>query len=346
MPDTSQHGKAGAAVPSMRILVTGSAGHLGEALVRTLRGEGYETHGLDILSSPFTTHVGSITDRELVRRAMEGVDAVLHAATLHKPHVGTHTRQAFVDTNVSGTLTLLEEALAARVRSFVFTSTTSTFGSAMTPERGGPAVWVTEEVKPIPKNIYGTTKVAAEDLCELFHRREGMACLILRTSRFFPEGDDDLETRAEYADANIKANEFLYRRVEIQDVVDAHLVAIDRAPALGFGRYIISATTPFVPDDLVELGVNAPEVVRRYLPDFAAEYARRGWKMFPTIGRVYVNERARTELGWRPRWDFRHVLNALEVDTDHRSPLARTIGAKGYHPGRTDVGPYTVSPSP
>jgi nucleoside-diphosphate-sugar epimerase len=50
-----------------------------------------------------------------------------------------------------------------------------------------PAAWITEEVAPIPRNIYGVTKVAAEDLCELFHRNERLACLILRTSRFFPK---------------------------------------------------------------------------------------------------------------------------------------------------------------
>ena len=328
----------------MRVLVTGSAGHLGEALVRTLREDGHQVIGLDILASSFTSHVGSIADRDLVRSAMTDVDVVLHAATLHKPHVGTHSRQEFVDTNVTGTLTLLEEALAGSVGTFVFTSTTSTFGAAMTPRPGEPAVWVTEGVRPIPKNIYGVTKTAAEDLCELFHHRHGMACVILKTSRFFPEEDDDPRTRAAYEDANVKANEFLYRRVELQDVVDAHLCAMERAHAIGFGRYIISATTPFAPDDLRELGVSAPEVVERYFPDFVEEYERRGWRMFPSIGRVYVNARARAELGWTPRWDFRHVLDSLKEDADHRSELTRVIGSKGYHAERFDQGPYPVSP--
>ena len=87
----------------MRVLVTGSAGHLGEALVRTLADEGHEAIGLDILASPHTAVVGSIADRELVRRTVAGVDAVINAATLHKPHVGSHSRQDFVDTNVAGT---------------------------------------------------------------------------------------------------------------------------------------------------------------------------------------------------------------------------------------------------
>jgi len=171
-----------------------------------------------------------------------------------------------------------------------------------------------------------------------------MACVILKTSRFFPEEDDDPRTRAAYEDANVKANEFLYRRVELQDVVDAHLCAMERAHAIGFGRYIISATTPFASDDLRELGVTAPEVVERYFPDFVEEYERRGWRMFPSIGRVYVNARARVELGWTPRWDFRHVLDSLKEDADHRSELTRVIGSKGYHAERFDEGPYPVSP--
>ncbi|HZD47178.1 MAG TPA: NAD(P)-dependent oxidoreductase, partial [Silvibacterium sp.] len=168
----------------MKFLVTGSAGHLGEALVRTLRDAGHEVVGLDILKSPYTTKVGSITERSVVEDAMGGVDVVFHAATLHKPHVATHSRRAFVDTNITGTLNLLETAAAAGVRSFVYTSTTSVFGDALIPPAGEPAAWITEEVAPVPRNIYGVTKSAAEDLCQLFHRNHGLACVVLRTSRF------------------------------------------------------------------------------------------------------------------------------------------------------------------
>src|SRR5882672_5066489 len=154
----------------MKILVTGSAGHLGEAIVRTLQDTSHEVAGVDILHSNATNRVGTIADRAFVKSCMEGVDTVLHTATLHKPHVGTHSKQDFVDTNITGTLNLLEEAVAAGVSSFIFTSTTSAFGSALTPPAEAPAAWVTEDVAPIPKNIYGVTKTAAEDLCELFHQ--------------------------------------------------------------------------------------------------------------------------------------------------------------------------------
>lgn len=324
----------------MRILVTGSAGHLGEGLARVLAAAGHDVVGLDLLASAHTTVVGSIADRECVRAAVSGVEAVIHAATLHKPHVGSHGRGEFVDTNISGTLNLLEEAVAAGVGRFVFTSTTSTFGRALTPGTGDPAAWITEDVAPLPRNIYGVTKTAAENLCELVWRDHGLPCLILRTSRFFPEDDDRPDAREAFDDLNLKVNELLYRRVDLQDAVDAHLLALEHAPEIGFGRYIISATTPFGPEDLAELHRDAPSVVARLFPDYEEVYARRGWTMLGLIDRVYVNARAREELGWAPVYDFRYALNRLAIGEDPRSPLALEVGAKGYHAEPTGV--YTT----
>ena len=65
--------------------------------MRTLRGQGRAAIGLDLIPGPFTDEVGSIADGAQVARAMAGVDAVLHAATLHKPHVATHPRGTFVE---------------------------------------------------------------------------------------------------------------------------------------------------------------------------------------------------------------------------------------------------------
>lgn len=315
----------------MKILVTGSAGHLGEALMRTLESSEHQAFGFDRLPSRYTHHVGSIEDRARVREHMRGVDAVLHTATLHKPHVATHTNSDFVATNIQGTLTLLEEASTAGVRCFVFTSTTSTFGRALSPTAGQPAAWITEDVVPVPKNTYGVTKVAAESLCEMFHRNTGLAVVILKTSRFFPEEDDDPVQRSQYADDNSKTNELLFRRVDLADAVDAHLLALQRAGALGFGRYIISATSPFQRSDLAELNHDAPAVVRRYLPELDELYRARGFRMFSRIDRVYVNDRAREDLGWRPRFDFKHVLSRMRAGQPLQSELATLVGSKGYH---------------
>ena len=308
--------------------------------MRVLGEEGHDVIGLDVLASLHTTVVGSIADRACVRRCMAGVDAVVHAATLHKPHVESHPRTEFVDTNITGTLNLLEEAVAAGASRFVFTSTTSAFGRALTPEEGEPAAWITEDVAPVPRNIYGTTKTAAENLCELIARDHGLPCLILRTSRFFPEADDRDDVRSTYADLNLKVNELLYRRVDIEDVVSAHLLALERAPAIGFGRYIISATSPLTRDDLAAIRHDLPGVVQRLFPDYQELYAQKGWRMFPSIERVYVNALARRELGWSPRYDFRFALDRLRDGEDPRSQLALSIGAKGYHEVSTGV--YTA----
>lgn len=327
----------------MKALVTGSSGHLGEALMRVLRAEPDSVAiGLDLKASPFTTHLGSITDPTCVARCMAGVDVVYHTATLHKPHLVTHSNQNFIDTNISGTLTLLEAAVANGVGCFVFTSTTSVFGDAMRPPPGEPAAWITEDTKPIPKNIYGTTKAAAEDLCQLFHRKHRLNCIILRTSRFFPEEDDNRDRRKNFTGDNIKVNEYLYRRVEISDVVSAHRSAAEKAAALGYGRYIVSATTPFRPEDIQVLNSNAEDVVHRRVPGYRKLYEALGWRMFDRIDRVYLNTAARADLDWTPAYDFKNVLRRCAAGDHMLSPLAVAIGIKGYHDSEFEEGPYPV----
>jgi len=83
------------------------------------------------------------TDRE--------ADFVLHTATPHKPHAATHSRQEFVDTNISGTLKLLEAFVKSGIKGFIYTSTTSTFGDRLRPPENEPAIWVAEDLPPVPK---------------------------------------------------------------------------------------------------------------------------------------------------------------------------------------------------
>lgn len=326
----------------MKILVTGSAGHLGEALIRTLRNTSHDICGIDIKKSPYTDKVVCVSDRKSVQACMKNVDVVMHTATLHKPHVSTHTRQNFIDTNITGTLNLLEEAVKVKTKAFIFTSTTSVFGRALRPQSNTPAVWVDESLTPVSRNIYGTTKFAAENLCELFHYKFKLPCMVLRTSRFFLEEDDNPKMRKIYSNDNIKVNEYLYRRVDISDIVAAHLLAMEQAPRLGFERYIISATTPFSKEDVSALRDNAPQVVERLVPDYVAVYQQKQWKMFSSIERVYDNEKARRQLGWQPRYDFAHIVAQLKNGGDFRSPLAIDVGVKGYHEQQFSEGPFPV----
>lgn len=319
-----------------RFLVTGSSGHLGEALVRTLRDAGVPVSGLDRAPSPWTDVVAPLTDRAALTAALAGVTHVLHTATLHKPHVGSHTRQDFVDTNVSGTLAVLEESAAAGVRGVVFTSSTSAFGRALTPHRDGPATWIDETVVPQVRNVYGATKTAAEELCELAALDPGLPVVVLRVARFFPEADDRDEVRARFDDTALKVVEYCHRRVDVADVVSAHLAAARRAPELGFARYVVSAPSPFTPGDLSDLGRDVPAVLARRAPGVAALLRERGWAV-PAVDRVYSSARAVAELGWTPRWDAEAVAARVRAGLSPRSPLADAIGSKGYHAEPTGV---------
>ncbi|MEO1136462.1 MAG: NAD(P)-dependent oxidoreductase [Pseudomonadota bacterium] len=325
----------------MTTLITGSSGHLGEALCRTFEADGRAYFGIDVKDGAYTSRTGDIADAGFISDVMKGATSVIHTATLHKPHVVTHSKQQFVDVNVTGTLNLLEAAVRESVSAFVFTSTTSVFGNAMRPAPGAPAVRVTEALTPIPKNIYGVTKLTAENLCALFHQDYKLPCLILRTSRFFPEEDDNAAIRNGFDDLNAKVNELLYRRADIADIVSAHTIALERAQDIGFGRYIISATTPFTENDLTKLGRDAPSVLKRRV-DFEHEYVRRRWRMFETLDRVYVNDLARRELGWRPQIDFFSALARLREDENPFSPLKEIIGEKGYHDETFEDGPFPV----
>lgn len=140
----------------------------------------------------------------------------------------------------------------------------------------------------------------------------------------------------------MKTNEFLFRRVDLQDVVTAHLLAGEKASQLGFGRYIISATTPFKKEAITELRCRARLVLQRCVPEFAETYQALGWKMFEGIDRVYDNAAARRDLNWKPEFDFRRILRQVRDGQEPCSPLAIAIGIKGYHTETFSEGPYPI----
>ncbi|MEM7202176.1 MAG: NAD(P)-dependent oxidoreductase [Planctomycetota bacterium] len=302
----------------MRVLLTGSSGWLGRHVAPLLRERGDAVVGLDVSPGPDTTVVGSIAHRDVVRSTItdHGIDAVIHAAALHKPDIAHHPASRFVDVNVAGTLHLLEAAADAGHDRFVFTSTTSLMISAAIRAEADPttAVWLDRDFGPLqPRNIYGVTKLAAENLCRLMHEERALACAVLRTGRFFPEEDDQAHRQATIG-VNTKANELLYRRLTVDDAARAHLAALDRAPDVGFGVYVLAAPTPFQRADAAALRRDAAAVIRARFPDVDALYAARGWTLPKTIGRVYDARHAETELGFRCRTDFAELLAALRAN--------------------------------
>jgi len=274
----------------MRVLVTGSSGRLGTAIVATLRPR-HEVVGLDLSDGPMTTVRGSIEDRELVQRVTRGIDAVVHTAALHAPHVGRYSRGEFVDANVIGTLNLLEAGVASAMQRFVYTSTTSLYGSALVPT--DRAVWVTEDLCPHPRDIYDATKLAAEELCRDF-ARGGLPTVRLRVARYFSESPEQTAVHR------------LSRAVDIRDAAAAHALAVEWVGTSG--TFNVAARSPFDESDLEELLTDAAAVIRRRVPWAEAAFASRGWTLPRRIERVYVTAKAQAELGFRPVHNIESLL--------------------------------------
>lgn len=316
----------------MNLLLTGSSGWLGRFLAPRLQANGYDVVGLDIVEGEHTGVVGSVADKGLVESVVSDrkIGAILHAGALHKPDIARYPAQAFVDVNVTGTLNLLEAARNAGHDRFIFTSTTSLMiSSAVRAGKSGGATsayWLDEEFGPLkPRNIYGVTKLAAEHLCRLWSDQHGMDIAILRTGRFFPEDDDTLDHPA---GPNLKANEFLNRRLTVEDAADAHIAALENISGLGCETFILSAPPPFVREDCPELISDLPAIVLKYHPDADELYRQKGWVMPDHVDRVYDPAKAERVLGFRPQTDFSTILDALKAgqempfqhDPDYISP--------------------------
>jgi UDP-glucose 4-epimerase len=279
----------------MRILITGSSGQLGTELIRQL-SPAHEIISVDIIPGPFTQHLVSISDRQAIDALVKGSDAIIHIASLHARHLSTHSKQAFIDTNITGTLILLETAVHHHIKRFVYTSTTSLYGFAMQPD--DRAVWITESLTPRPRDIYDITKITAEQLCQHFALSMDLPAICLRTSRFFPES------------SHLIALYRLYRGVDVRDVASAHVLAVTNQDIL-FDTFNISAPSPFLQSDTPALLHDPVSVLQKRAPAALSFFTRHNWPLPTGIDRVYVIEKAIQQLNYHPIYTFQHYISSL-----------------------------------
>jgi nucleoside-diphosphate-sugar epimerase len=274
----------------MRILVTGAAGLIGSAIVDRLSGE-HVVVGVDLRAASQVDIVANCANVAEWGRRIGALDAIVHVAALHAPHVGHRTDEEFRLANVEGTERLIDFGISAGAKTFVFTSTTSIYGSALEPR--DRAVWIDEQVGPRPRDIYDETKLEAEEL--VASAGSSLTCTSLRMSRCFPEP------------AELMAAYRLHRGIDRRDVAEAHALALDRKgpPA----TYVISAATPFHREDAEELLHSAPTAIERRCPGQIDRMAVKGWTPPRSIDRVYDASLAEHELGFRPRFGIEACLS-------------------------------------
>ena len=274
----------------MRVLVTGAAGLIGSGVAARLKQD-HDVIGLDLQAGPQVDLVGDCAEIAQWRHRLGRLDAVVHVAALHAPHVGQRSEAEFRGVNVEATKRLLDHAVEAAASHFVLTSTTSLYGQALEP--GHAAAWVDESLEPRPRDIYDATKLEAERL--VADAGGSMTVTSLRMSRCFPE---PAEQMAWYR---------LYRGVDRRDVADAHALALGRSgpPA----TYVISSTTPFEREDREELLHDAAAVIARRCPGLLDRMSARGWRPPRSIDRVYDGRQARIGLGFEPRFGIDACLD-------------------------------------
>lgn len=279
----------------MKILITGSSGQLGSATVNHLKAHGHDVYGIDVIPSATTDELIDIKNKQNVETVARGFDAIIHTAAVHGKHYElNYPRESFIETNILGTLNLLNACVKNEVSKFLYTSTTSIYGSALVD--GDKAVWVDELLIEKPRDIYDITKQTTEQLCKDFFYKEGLQTSVYRVGRFLPEDD------------NLKINHRLYRGLDERDGAEALRLALDTV-FNDFEIFNISSGSPFGRADLVSLKHSPADVILQYFPEAAAIYQRKNWIFPKSIDRVYVCDKARQILGYKPQYTFEHLLH-------------------------------------
>jgi nucleoside-diphosphate-sugar epimerase len=277
-----------------KILVTGSSGKLGKVIVQLLKQHAYDVLGIDLLDSDTTHQIVDIRNRAAVRQITKGMDAIIHTAALHGKHTDlNYPRNQFIETNIMGTDNLLAASVENGIAKFLYTSTTSIYGTAMVNDQ--QAVWVDENLVPQPRDIYDITKLSCELLCKDYFKKEGIETTVLRVSRFLPEDD------------NTKANHRIYRGLDELDGAIGHQLVLEKHFDT-FEIYNISNDSPFQKEDLKDLFNNPKKVICKYYPTAEQFYQKNNWTFLDKIDRVYSIEKAKRELNYRPERNFDRFL--------------------------------------
>jgi nucleoside-diphosphate-sugar epimerase len=173
----------------VRYLVTGGAGFIGSHLVERLVRDGADVTVLDDLSTGRRANLrgvrdhirfmrGSVARLEICRRAMQGVDYVLHHAAITSVPQSTRNPVVAQQVNARGTLNILLAARDAHVRRVVFAGSTAAYGDAA-------ELPTHEQLLPRPLSVYAASKLAGESYCQAFWHTHGLESVVLRYFNIF-----------------------------------------------------------------------------------------------------------------------------------------------------------------
>jgi len=290
----------------VKVLITGAGGNLGRVVAPALVEAGHTPRLFDFrpIEHPGATQQelvqGDVRNPEDVARAVQGVDAIVHAAALHGIHLNKWQPHDFWTTNVTGTFNVYEAARISNVKQFVLCSTIGVYGESTKPPEGSWGM-VTEDLPTLPGDVYGMSKWLCEQMGRYYSRRWGLTTVALRLGMFVPETFERYGFR------------LLFGGVDDRDVAQAVLLALAHRPQDGFDYFNISADVPFSLQDARQLSDDPESVLEKYWPGSAALFREKGLNVRELIwgGLIWPPDKARRVLSYRPRYNFTEFLDAL-----------------------------------
>lgn len=284
----------------VRVLLTGAAGRLGRAAIPELVAAGHDLRLTDRRPLPreFASVQGDIRDRDVIERALSGVDVVVHAAALHGIHLGRRSASDFWTVNASGTFALYDEASRNGVGRVVLASSIAVYGDALNDDQGWS--FIHEDSLLRPGDVYGMTKVVAERIAAYHASSAGIETVALRLGMFTPQT---------FVREGFR---LLFGGIYARDLGRAVASAVDQEAGTGYVAFNITAYNDFTRDDLAEMDSDFSAVLERRWPGTNEMISRHGLTLEGLVeGRnIYSGSRAQRSLGFESNYNFGTFLDA------------------------------------
>ncbi len=324
------------------IMVTGAAGFIGSHLVRSLIADGipvrsFVRSGNDISSiRNLGTEIayGDIKDVESLKEAVKDVDVVYHLAAVSRFDLNVSSEE-YNATNVTGTGNVLEACRAAGVRKVIYTSTIEAVG----PSADGKAL--TEETRPSPRNIYGKTKLAGEEIVKKYHADYGMDTIIVRPPMTYGPGDLVLFQRLfkmisrgfyPVVGCGRTLTEFCY----VKNQVSGIRLAAEKGKA--GETYFISDERSYTIEEIVrriagELGVSIKivhlSIPQAYAIGFSLEVLSKIFRFYPFVIRETGRPPfSRKTVGWTSKSSLFCDISKARREFGYRAPYSLSEGIR------------------
>jgi UDP-glucose 4-epimerase len=298
----------------LKVLITGAGGNLGRVLAPALEKNGHEPILMDMrdIDTSYRFIKGDVSNQEDVNKAVEGVDAIVHAAALHGIHLAKYSRDEFMQLNVNGTYNVYQAAKNHNVKKVLLCSTIGVYGESVKVSDKGYAV-VTENLPLLPVDFYGLSKTLCEKLAEFYNRTSEIQTIAYRLGNFIP--DHFLQ----YGFRLMKGG------VDDRDVAQAFLLGLENN-SITFDSFNILPKVPFPMDEFYQLRNDSSKMVESYFPGITHLVEQRGEKIEKLLnywGHVYWSiEKAEKLLGYQPKYNFPEFYSALKEVNDAHYPSA------------------------